>query len=85
MSLKNKVRVETNMLIFEFGGGSLDISILTTSNGGNILEVRSTAGNAQLGGEELQIRALFRDKRECEYANCTLSSSVRANIDIDSL
>ena len=52
MSLKNKVRVETNMLIFEFGGGSLDISILTTSNGGNILEVRSTAGNAHLGGED---------------------------------
>ncbi len=41
---------EKNILIFDLGGGTLDISILTIDNG--VFEVKSTSGNTHLGGED---------------------------------
>ncbi|KAF9067294.1 heat shock protein 70 [Rhodocollybia butyracea] len=46
---KNLLR-ERNVLIFDFGGGTLDVSLLTMKNG--IFEVKATAGDAHLGGED---------------------------------
>ena len=40
---------ESNVLIFDLGGGTFDVSILTIEDG--IFEVKSTAGDTHLGGE----------------------------------
>ncbi|XP_068246728.1 heat shock cognate 71 kDa protein-like [Palaemon carinicauda] len=42
---------EQNVLIFDLGGGTYDVSILNISNDG-IFEVKSTAGDTHLGGED---------------------------------
>ena len=39
--------VERNVLIFDYGGGTLDTSILTLDGG--LFEVKSTSGNTHLG------------------------------------
>ena len=48
--LDKKVGAERNVLIFDLGGGTFDVSILTIEDG--IFEVKSTAGDAHLGGED---------------------------------
>lgn len=42
---------EQNVLIFDFGGGTFDVSILTIDGG--IFEVKATAGDTHLGGEDI--------------------------------
>jgi len=39
-----------NILIFDLGGGTFDVSLLTIDEG--IFEVRATAGDTHLGGED---------------------------------
>merc|ERR1712227_1002234 len=41
---------ERNILIFDLGGGTFDVSILTIEAG--VFEVKATAGNTHLGGED---------------------------------
>ena len=41
---------EQNILIFDLGGGTFDVSLLSIDDG--IFEVKSTAGNTHLGGED---------------------------------
>ena len=45
---------EANVLIFDLGGGTFDVSILTIEDG--IFEVKSTAGDTHLGGEDFDNR-----------------------------
>nr|QBK87831.1 MAG: Hsp70 protein [Marseillevirus LCMAC202] len=45
---------EKNVLIFDCGGGTLDISLLTLDEG--LFEVRATAGDTHLGGEDFDNR-----------------------------
>ena len=45
---------EANVLIFDLGGGTFDVSILTIEDG--IFEVKSTAGETHLGGEDFDNR-----------------------------
>merc|ERR1712241_1482508 len=45
---------ETNVLIFDLGGGTFDVSIRTIEDG--IFEVKSTAGDTHLGGEDFDNR-----------------------------
>uniref|UniRef100_A0A8D0G7X8 Heat shock protein 70 kDa n=1 Tax=Sphenodon punctatus TaxID=8508 RepID=A0A8D0G7X8_SPHPU len=45
-----------NILIFDLGGGTFDISILTVDDG--IFEVKATAGNTHLGGEDFNNRLM---------------------------
>ena len=45
---------EQNVLIFDLGGGTFDVSLLTIEEG--IFEVRSTAGDTHLGGEDFDNR-----------------------------
>ena len=47
---KKKASVGKNVLIFDLGGGTLDVSLLTIENGK--FEVEATAGDAHLGGED---------------------------------
>merc|ERR1712048_840349 len=41
---------KTNVLIFDLGGGTFDVSILSIENG--IFEVKATGGDTHLGGED---------------------------------
>merc|ERR1711892_1591349 len=52
--LDKKGSSETNVLIFDLGGGTFDVSILTIEDG--IFEVKSTAGDTHLGGEDFDNR-----------------------------
>ncbi|XP_049612855.1 heat shock 70 kDa protein 1 [Syngnathus scovelli] len=45
---------ERNVLIFDLGGGTFDVSILTIEGG--IFEVKATAGDTHLGGEDFDNR-----------------------------
>lgn len=45
---------EINVLIFDLGGGTFDVSLLTIEDG--IFEVKATAGNTHLGGEDFDNR-----------------------------
>merc|ERR1719350_1299573 len=51
---KSKGAGETNVLIFDLGGGTFDVSILTMDDG--IFAVKSTAGDTHLGGEDFDNR-----------------------------
>lgn len=48
--LDKKKSSEQNVLIFDCGGGTFDVSILTIDE--NIFEVKATAGDTHLGGED---------------------------------
>jgi len=52
--LDKKGKGERNVLIFDLGGGTFDVSILTIEDG--IFEVKSTAGDTHLGGEDFDNR-----------------------------
>merc|ERR1712158_207996 len=51
---KKKGADECNVLIFDLGGGTFDVSILPIEEG--IFEVKSTAGDTHLGGEDFDNR-----------------------------
>lgn len=53
--LDKGLKNEKNVLIFDLGGGTFDVSILTIDDG-SIFEVRSTAGDTHLGGEDFDNR-----------------------------
>merc|ERR1719436_282866 len=98
---------EQNVLIFDLGGGTFDVSLLTIDEG--VFEVMATAGDTHLGGEDFDnalvdhctkdfkrknkgcgditknARAMRRLRTQCEQAKRTLSSAVRATIEVDSL
>jgi len=52
--LDKKVGAERNVLIFDLGGGTFDVSVLSIEDG--IFEVKSTAGDTHLGGEDFDNR-----------------------------
>lgn len=52
--LDKKGRSEHNVLIFDLGGGTFDVSLLSIDEG--IFEVKATAGNTHLGGEDFDNR-----------------------------
>lgn len=52
--LDKKGKGEMNILVFDLGGGTLDVSILTIDDG--IFEVKATGGNTHLGGEDFDNR-----------------------------
>ncbi|KAF5399004.1 Heat shock 70 kDa protein cognate [Paragonimus heterotremus] len=52
--LDKKAGVEQNVLIFDLGGGTFDVSILSIEGG--VFEVKSTAGDTHLGGEDFDNR-----------------------------
>ena len=52
--LDKRTEGERNVLIFDLGGGTFDVSLLTIEEG--IFEVKSTAGDTHLGGEDFDNR-----------------------------
>ncbi|KKK76394.1 hypothetical protein LCGC14_2864080, partial [marine sediment metagenome] len=47
----NKSQEDMKILIFDFGGGTLDVTIMEM--GGGVFEVMSTSGDTQLGGTDM--------------------------------
>jgi len=70
---KTKRSKETNVLIFDLGGGTFDVSILTLDDG--IFEVKATAGDTHLGGEDFDNRLVdhfvkeFKRKHKKDMSN----------------
>ncbi|RCK55976.1 Heat shock protein SSA2 [Candida viswanathii] len=52
--LDKKSEQEKNVLIFDLGGGTFDVSLLSIEDG--IFEVKATAGDTHLGGEDFDNR-----------------------------
>jgi len=46
----DKMDKEKNILVFDLGGGTFDVSLLTIDGG--VFEVLATAGDTHLGGED---------------------------------
>lgn len=68
---------ERNVLIFDLGGGTFDVSVLCIDNG--IFEVKSTAGDTHLGGEDFDniLMTHFIDEFKRKYSK-DLRKSQRA-------
>jgi L1 cell adhesion molecule like protein len=60
--LDKKVEGERNVLIFDLGGGTFDVSLLTIEDG--IFEVKATAGDTHLGGEDFDNRLVTHFMQE---------------------
>ncbi|KAJ7864062.1 heat shock protein 70, partial [Mycena leptocephala] len=75
--LDKKVTGERNVLIFDLGGGTFDVSLLTIEEG--IFEVKATAGDTHLGGEDFDNRLVnhFAQEFTRKYKK-SLSSNLRA-------
>jgi molecular chaperone DnaK (HSP70) len=52
---RNKAK-EENILVFDLGGGTFDVTLLTLDNG--VFEVKATAGDTHLGGEDFDQRMM---------------------------
>lgn len=87
--LDKKTEGERNVLIFDLGGGTFDVSLLTIEEG--IFEVKSTAGDTHLGGEDFDNRLVNHFvqefKRKHKKGKCTFEKdiSVRPPTDISHL
>ena len=65
--LDKKVSGERNILIFDLGGGTFDVSVLKIEEG--IFEVKSTAGDTHLGGEDFDNRMVAHFVQEFKRKN----------------
>lgn len=65
--LDKKTQGERNVLIFDLGGGTFDVSILSIEDG--VFEVRSTAGDTHLGGEDFDNRMVNHFVQEFKRKN----------------
>lgn len=99
---------KTNVVIFDLGGGTFDVSVLAMDSG--VFEVKATGGDTHLGGEDFDnsimnwcleqikakdasvhkqlaesARAQSRLRRAVENCKRVLSSSMSAEIEVDSL
>lgn len=58
---------ERNVLIFDLGGGTFDVSLLTIEDG--VFEVKATAGDTHLGGEDFDNRMVEHFVQEFKRKN----------------
>merc|ERR1712213_282192 len=65
--LDKKAAGERNVLIFDLGGGTFDVSLLTIEDG--IFEVKATAGDTHLGGEDFDSRMVNHFVQEFKRKN----------------
>jgi len=74
--LDSNVKTERNVLIFDLGGGTFDVSLLTIAGG--IFTVRATAGDTHLGGEDFDNNLVEYFKNEFKRKNRGLDISGNA-------
>ncbi|XP_058741075.1 heat shock 70 kDa protein 4-like [Vicia villosa] len=58
---------ERNILVFDLGGGTFDVSLLTNKN--NAFDVKATAGDTHLGGEDFDNRMVNHFVKEFKRKN----------------
>ena len=75
--LDKKGSGEQNVLIFDLGGGTFDVSLLSIDDG--IFEVKSTAGNTHLGGEDFDNRLVSHCLSEFKKRSKFSPEEVRKN------
>jgi molecular chaperone DnaK (HSP70) len=69
---RSKAKEET-ILVFDLGGGTFDVTLLTIDNG--VFEVKATAGDTHLGGEDFDHRMMdhciqqFKKKHGLDISN----------------
>ncbi|KAI6240530.1 hypothetical protein M3Y99_00447900 [Aphelenchoides fujianensis] len=61
--LDKKLSGDQNILVFDLGGGTFDVSVLSIAEG-SMFEVRATAGDTHLGGEDFDDRLLSHFAQE---------------------
>ncbi|KAB1216317.1 Heat shock cognate 70 kDa protein 2 [Morella rubra] len=69
---------EKNVLIFDLGGGTLDVSLLTIQQG--TFRVKATAGNTSLGGEDFDrrmVKHFLQEFKEKHQKNITEPKDLR--------
>jgi len=72
--LDKKYKEERNILVYDLGGGTFDVSLLSIDNG--VFEVIATNGNTHLGGEDFDQRTLnhlvrlFQKKTGYDVSQC---------------
>lgn len=75
--LDKKKDKEQNVMIFDLGGGTFDVSILSIDDG--IFEVKATSGDCHLGGEDFDNRLVDHFVKEFKRKNKTdISENKRA-------
>ena len=70
--------VEKNVLIFDLGGGTFDVTLLTIDGG--VFEVLATAGDTHLGGEDFDSRLVnhFIEEFKRKYPGNDMTQSQRS-------
>jgi len=76
---KTTTAAETNVLIFDLGGGTFDVSLLTIEDG--VFEVKATAGDTVSESRAMQQPSCAHMKRRI----CTVTSALVALADLVSL
>ncbi|WFD16132.1 Heat shock protein ssb1 [Malassezia arunalokei] len=75
--LDSKSSQEKNVLIFDLGGGTFDVSLLNITGG--VFAVKATAGDTHLGGEDFDNTLLEHFKKDFERKNkVDMSNDARA-------
>lgn len=73
----DKTGGESNVLVFDLGGGTFDVTLLTIDNG--VFEVLSTNGDTHLGGEDFDQRVMsYFIKMMKKKSNVDISSDKKA-------
>jgi len=73
----DKTGGESNVLVFDLGGGTFDVTLLTIDNG--VFEVLATNGDTHLGGEDFDQRVMqFFIKMMKKKSNVDISGDKRA-------
>ena len=73
----DKTGGESTVLVYDLGGGTFDVTLLTVDNG--VFEVLSTSGDTHLGGEDFDQRIMqYFVKMMKKKSNIDISSNKRA-------
>lgn len=75
--LDKMTNVEKNVLIFDLGGGTFDVSVLTIEDG--VFEVKATGGDTHLGGDDFDSELISHVATEFAKKNKLSDKDVLAN------
>ena len=64
---KDQIEATKNILVFDLGGGTFDVTVLSIDNG--VFKVESSSGDAKLGGQDFDNRLMdfFFEKIKEDY------------------